>query len=117
MSAILVDRTSGGKPPASDPAEPTRPRLSPSGPSLERVNVVLSRLSLNTLDAASAKIRQDTGCRVNRSEIIRAMVEAFGESHLQFVSCRTETELRAVFLNYFREIGRTITRMEAPRKR
>ncbi len=86
-------------------------------PSLERVNLMMSRLSLDVLDTQSAKMLKETGARINRSQIVRAMIEAFGESNLEFRGVQTEADMKTILLRYFGQIGQMIRRARAEAQR
>ncbi|MGA2713303.1 MAG: hypothetical protein ABSG41_09355 [Bryobacteraceae bacterium] len=103
--------------PAAASPEPAQAGQTSPGRATERVNLILSGAALEILDGTAAKIRQDTGCRVNRSEVVRAMVEAFGESRLRFSGVRSERDMKNVWARHFKAIGRTVVMAEAQRTR
>jgi hypothetical protein len=110
--------------PAGAHAAPGRPTPTPVGqttakPAVDRVNMMMSQASLDVLDATSERILRNTGSRINRSQLVRAMVEAFGESRLAFIACRTEADVKAALLRTYcyaiRMAAREKTEAQRPR--
>src|SRR5579872_3723229 len=87
---------------AGNPAIPTPG----DGDRLERVNVMLSGDCLVWLDTTVATIRENTGGRISRSELLRGICGAFVSRKPQFTGCRNEADIRTVVGRLFDVYGR-----------
>jgi hypothetical protein len=67
---------------------------------LERVNVMLSRDVLLWLEKAASQIRENSGAKVNRSELIRGIVGGLMDWRLGLHDCRSEREIREGLCRY-----------------
>jgi hypothetical protein len=80
------------------PGRPPRhmePATSISVVLLDRHDIFLRQLSL--------LIRQRTGARVSKSEILRALTQAVAESEIDLTTSRSEAELKEVLLSKLRK--------------
>jgi hypothetical protein len=92
------------QPPAANPEPAQSGQLSARAAS-ERVNVILSPLVLDWLDAVVADIHGRTGNRVNRSEILRAVMGAFAARRVTF-RWGSEEEIRRAMDAYLERASR-----------
>ena len=61
-----------------------------------KVTVVLFDRQIVFLDRLGADIRAASGVAISRANVIRALIDALGESDLDLTSTRSEADLKAV---------------------
>ena len=61
-----------------------------------KVTVVLFDRQIVFLDRLGADIRAASGAAISRAPVIRALIDALGESALDLTAARSESDLRAV---------------------
>jgi len=61
-----------------------------------KVTVVLFDRQIVFLDRLSADIRAASGVAISRAHVIRALVDALGESDLDLTGTRSEADLKAI---------------------
>jgi hypothetical protein len=62
-----------------------------------RVQFVLSRRHLQILDDVCYEVRRVTGYKLNRSEVVRSIIEYLGKKEVLFQSVRSEEDFGAQF--------------------
>jgi hypothetical protein len=86
--------------PAVDGGEPPAPKKRGRRPShtehWTKVTVVLFDRQIVFLDRLGADIRAASGVAISRAHVIRALVDALGESDLDLTGTRSEADLKAI---------------------
>lgn len=78
---------------ATPPAARRRGRRPSHAERWTKVTVVLMDRQIVFLDRLVADIRATNGASISRAHLVRALVDALGESDLDLTSCRSEKEL------------------------
>jgi hypothetical protein len=91
-------------------------RQGADGKALERVNLMLTRDDSAWLDTLANQIRENTGAKVSRSEIVRAALSTMAELHrlepmfpawlMPLHTCKTERELAVAGILAIRSAAR-----------
>jgi hypothetical protein len=102
-------RTSGTAPTDTDggetPAETRKPRGRPPAHDDQwtKVTVVLLDRQVVFLDRLAADIRAANGSAVSRAHLIRALVDALGDSDVDLTSATSERDIKAVLTRRIRD--------------
>src|SRR5258706_830346 len=87
-------------PPRHDGAETDKPKKRGRRPShtehWTKVTVVLFDRQIVFLDRLGADIRASSGVAISRAHVIRALIDALGESDLDLTGTRSEADLKAI---------------------
>ena len=86
--------------PGAESSDSDRPKKRGRRPShtehWTKVTVVLFDRQIVFLDRLSADIRAASGVAISRAHVIRALVDALGESDLDLTGTRSEADLKAI---------------------
>lgn len=80
-----------------------------------RVNVMLDHGTLAFMDGETARLKEQLGAHVGRSEMIRAVFGAIADASLTLGNCRSEEDARAAFRRHFRRVADSV-RAESDRR-
>lgn len=63
-----------------------------------KVTVVLFNRQIVLLDRLAADIRSHSGAAISRAQLIRALLDAVADAHIDLTSCTSEADLKATLL-------------------
>ena len=63
-----------------------------------KVTVVLFDRQIELLDSIAASIQSESGATISRAQLLRSLVDAVAEAHIDFRAARTEADLKTLLL-------------------